>query len=219
MRARFPRPLGNVMAQELTQSGLLPFSGDFVPFHEAGLFGLDVAMVGDAWGVHTHLDRLDRLQPGGPQSMGDATLAVTRALASQATPLSPSAEPAVYYDLLGCTMLAYPMSVARVLGVLALGVLRVSAGARPLLLLGDAQGRAGRLRVELPVGGGGRARGAPAGRGPEAGLPPLARLVRQPGPARSSAAPCPRRPPCSSFTIAGARVRCARWWATRTAWC
>jgi hypothetical protein len=113
-------PLGNVLGQELTQSGLLPFNGDFTPFHEAGLVGLDVAMVGDAWGVHTQLDRLERLEPGGLQHMGDAALAATRALASGATRLAPDPERAVYYDILGYTMLAYPMSVARGLGLGAL---------------------------------------------------------------------------------------------------
>ena len=113
-------PLGNVMAQELAQSGLLPFNGDFTPFHEAGLVGLDVAMVGDAWGVHTRLDRLGRLEPGGIQSMGDATLAVTRALASGATPWLPTSERAVYYDFLGYKMVAYSITTARWLGVLVL---------------------------------------------------------------------------------------------------
>ena len=113
-------PLGNVMAQELTQSGLLPFNGDFTPFHEAGLAGLDVAMVGDAWGVHTRLDRLDRLEPGGLQHMGDATLAVTRALSSSEISFEPSSERVVYYDLLGHTMLAYSMTTARILAGLAL---------------------------------------------------------------------------------------------------
>ena len=118
--AAVPAPLGNVLAQELTQSGLLPFDGDFTPFHEAGLVGLDVAMVGDAWGVHTQLDRLERLQAGGLQHMGDAALAATRALASGATRLAPDPAHAVYYDILGYTMLAYPMSVARWLGSVAL---------------------------------------------------------------------------------------------------
>ena len=113
-------PLGNVMAQELAQSGLLPFNGDFTPFHEAGLVGLDVAMVGDAWGVHTRLDRLGRLEAGGIQSMGDTTLAVTRALASGATRMIPTAERAVYYDLLGYKMVAYSIATARWLGAFAL---------------------------------------------------------------------------------------------------
>jgi len=113
-------PLGNVLAQELTQSGLLPFNGDFTPFHQAGLVGLDVAMVKDAWGVHTRLDRLERLEPGGVQSMGDATLAVTRLLASGATQLLPTTEHSVFYDLLGLVMVAHSMTTARILGVLAL---------------------------------------------------------------------------------------------------
>ena len=113
-------PLGNVLAQELAQSGLLPFNGDFTPFHQAGLAGLDVAMVGDAWGVHTRLDRLERLEAGGVQSMGDATLAATRLLASDATRLMPTADHGVFYDLLGFVMVAHSMTVARVLGALAL---------------------------------------------------------------------------------------------------
>jgi len=113
-------PLGNVLGQELAQSGLLPFNGDFTPFHEAGLVGLDVAMVGDAWGVHTQLDRLDRLEPGGIQHMGDSALAATRALASSANLLVPTTTPGVFYDILGKTMVSYSASVGRILGFLAL---------------------------------------------------------------------------------------------------
>jgi hypothetical protein len=131
-------PLGNVLAQELAQSGLLPFNGDFAEFHKAGLPGLDVAMVGDAWGVHTQLDRLERLQAGGLQHMGDATLAATRALTSATTHLTPDPERAVYYDILGTTMVAYPMWVARLLGggaLLALAVLLLRARLHRLLSL------------------------------------------------------------------------------------
>ena len=131
-------PLGNVLAQELAQSGLLPFNGDFTEFHKAGLVGLDVAMVGDAWGVHTQLDRLERLQPGGLQHMGDTTLAVTRALSNGATRLAPDPERAVYYDILGYTLLAYPTSVARLLGwcaLVAFVVLLLRARLRRLLSL------------------------------------------------------------------------------------
>jgi hypothetical protein len=131
-------PLGNVLAQELAQSGLLPFNGDFAEFHKAGLPGLDVAMVGDAWGVHTRLDRLERLQAGGLQHMGDATLAATRALANATTRLTPDPERAVYYDILGTAMVAYPMSVARLLGVgalLAFAVLLLRARLHHLLSL------------------------------------------------------------------------------------
>jgi hypothetical protein len=115
-----PLPLGNILAQELTQSGLLPFDGDFTPFHQAGLVGLDVAMVGDAWGLHTDLDRLDRLEAGGMQHMGDVALAATRALASVRTSLHSDPRPVVYYDILGYVMFAYSITAARWLGVVAL---------------------------------------------------------------------------------------------------
>ena len=131
-------PLGNVLGQELAQSGLLPFNGDFTEFHQAGLAGLDVAMVGDAWGVHTQLDRLERLEAGGLQHMGDATLAVTRELTSAATRLTPDPKRVVYYDILGATMVAYPISVARWLGLCALvafAVLLLRARQRRLLSL------------------------------------------------------------------------------------
>jgi hypothetical protein len=113
-------PLGSVLGQELALSGLLPFNGDFLPFHAAGLVGLDVAMVGDAARVHTDLDRLDGLESGSLQHMGDATLAATRALASKSTQLGPDPRSVVYYDLLGFTMLVYPQWVGRLLGASAL---------------------------------------------------------------------------------------------------
>jgi hypothetical protein len=131
-------PLGNVLGQELAQSGLLPFNGDFVEFHKAGWPGLDVAMVGDAWAVHTRLDRMERLQGGGLQHMGDATLATTRALASASTRLTPDPRRSVYYDLLGITMIAYPSSVARWLGagaLIAFAALLLRARRRRLLSL------------------------------------------------------------------------------------
>ena len=121
-----PQPLGNVVAQDLAQSGLLPFDGDFTPFHQAGLVGLDVAMVGDAWGLHTDLDRLERLEAGGMQHMGDSALAVTRALASGSTRLTRDPQAVVYYDILGRTMLAYSVSTGRWLGLAALALFAVA---------------------------------------------------------------------------------------------
>src|SRR6185369_16275621 len=105
-----PSPLGNVVGQDLVESGLLPHNGDFTPFHEAGLRGLDVAMTGDGWAYHTALDRPARLQPGGLQHLGETAVAVARALASGPLPVEPAAPdegPVVFYDLLGATMLAY----------------------------------------------------------------------------------------------------------------
>jgi hypothetical protein len=115
-----PSPLASVVGQDLVQSGLLPHNGDFTPFHEAGLRGLDVAMTGDGWAYHTGLDRTERLQPGGLQHMGDTALSVTRALANGPFPEKPDAARAVYYDILGLTMVAHRATTGRALSLGAL---------------------------------------------------------------------------------------------------
>jgi hypothetical protein len=139
-------PLGNVLAQELAQSGLLPFAGDFTPFHKAGLPGLDLAMIGDAWALHTELDRVDRLAPGGLQHMGDATLAAALALTSAGTRLQSDTRPTVYYDLLGTVMIAHSVGLGQVMGVCALALLVflvVRMRARGLVTLKDLLGAFG----------------------------------------------------------------------------
>jgi len=115
-----PSPLGNVVGQDLAQSGLLPHNGDFTPFHEAGLRGLDVTTTGDGWAYHTRLDRAGRLQAGSLQHMGDTALAVTRALAN--APAAPKADRTgvIYYDFLGLGMAAYGAATSRLLSVAAL---------------------------------------------------------------------------------------------------
>ncbi len=129
-------PLGSVLGQDLTQSGLLPFSGDFLPLHAAGMVGLDLAMVGDASRVHTDLDRLSVLEPGAMQHLGDATLSATRELARGSTQLRSDPQRAVYYDVLGLTMLVYPSWVGRLLGGGALLLLTFQLlGARQRCLL------------------------------------------------------------------------------------
>jgi hypothetical protein len=118
-----PAPVGNVVGQDLVESGLLPHNGDFTPFHEGGLHGLDVAMTGDGWAYHDALDRPARLQPGGLQHMGDTAVAVTRALANGPLPHEGTAaekEPVVFYDLLGVVMVAYRARTSRALAIAAL---------------------------------------------------------------------------------------------------
>ena len=98
-------PLATVFGNDFVQSGLSQASGDFEPLTRAGLPGLDLAAVGDTWGVHTHLDRSTRLQPGTLQDLGGAMLAVARLLATEAPQVAASTERTVYYDVLGQTML------------------------------------------------------------------------------------------------------------------
>lgn len=115
-------PQATIFGNDFVQSGLTQASGDFEPLSRAGLPGLDFGAVKDTWGVHTHLDRSSRLQPGTLQDLGSTILAVTRELARAAPDLRPEPERTVYYDLLGQTTLVYSMRTARLLALAALGL-------------------------------------------------------------------------------------------------
>lgn len=124
-------PQASVFVNDLAQSGLLMFSGDYEPLSRAGAPGLDFAALWDVWGVHTHLDSSSRLAPGTLQSLGETILAVTRELARDAPDLSLQPEPTVFYDLLGQATVVYSMRTAR---LLALGALALLLGTMGLLL-------------------------------------------------------------------------------------
>jgi hypothetical protein len=124
-----PAPLGTVVGQDLLERGLLPHDGDFSPFHDAGLHGLDVAMTGDGWAYHDGLDRPERLQAGGLQHMGDTAVAVTRALANGPLPVDRAgADRVVFYDFLGVGMAAYRARTGRALAIAALVLAALALG-------------------------------------------------------------------------------------------
>lgn len=149
-----PAPLGNIVGQDLVASGLLPHNGDFTPFHEAGLPGLDVAMTGDGWAYHNALDRPARLQAGSLQHMGDTTVAVVRALAGEPLPRGRGGR-TVFYDWLGMTMIAYSSSTAHVLAGAALVLVAIAlilARRRAGLSLRGAVGALGWTAVAAVAG-------------------------------------------------------------------
>lgn len=116
-------PQATVFGNDFLQSGLTQASGDFEPLTRAGWVGLDFAAVKDTWGVHTHLDRSSRLQPGTLQDLGSTLLAVALELARNPPRLDRERERTVYYDLLGQTTLVYSMRTARFLSLGALALL------------------------------------------------------------------------------------------------
>lgn len=130
-----PEPWGTAVAQDLFQSGLVPSSTDYEVYHGRGkLPGLDIALYEDGYAYHTVLDRVDRLEPGSVQHMGDTSLALVRELTK--IPLDSAAPPAGYYDLLGRWMVVISPAMSRALtgGVLllALAVLAVLSRRRQI---------------------------------------------------------------------------------------
>lgn len=132
-----PRPYGTVVGQDIFQSGVIPSDTDFRVYRDAGgLRGLDVALYQDGYAYHTALDRVERVQPGSLQHLGDNTLALVRELAGGPLPGDVGGTPSVYYDLLGVTMFAYSAGTARLLAglalLLALGALAFALVRTPL---------------------------------------------------------------------------------------
>lgn len=143
-----PLPYGTVLGQDIFQSGVIPSDTDFRVYRDqGGLRGLDVALYQDGYAYHTALDRVERVQPGSMQHIGENSLALVRELAGGALPGNVGGPPSIYYDLLGRTMFAYSQGTARVLAGLAL----VLALAALVLALRRTPLTAGRAAAALGV--------------------------------------------------------------------
>jgi hypothetical protein len=139
-----------VIGEDLVSSGLLPHSGDFLPFHEAGLIGIDLAAIDDFWSVHTDRDRPERIDQTTIQLMGDNLLAGARRLANGPLPGNVDKAHFIYYDVLGLSVLIYGLTTARVLALIALGLalfVLVLAIRRKAFTLRQLLGAFGRLML------------------------------------------------------------------------
>ena len=148
-----PHPYGTVIGQDIFRTGAVPSSTDFEVYRDAGLVGLDIAFFEDGWYYHTAHDRTTNVRRGSVQHMGDNTLALARALASDprgARGADPT--PGVYYDVFGVAMLAYDERTAGriAVAVLALAALAIVAAARRGRALPVLAAAAGAL-VALPL--------------------------------------------------------------------
>lgn len=121
---------------------LLPNDTDFTIPREKGINGFNFAFSGKSSLYHSPLATPDRLDPAPLQHMGGQALAVTRALVT-AEKLPPRAPDAVFGDVLGLFVIAYPAAIGW-------AVLAISAG---LLLFASARARGAGMRLG-EIGGG-----------------------------------------------------------------
>lgn len=78
-----PYPSGQVAAEELFQSGLIPSDTDFRIFRDYGhVPGMDFAHVLNGYRYHTKYDHIDYISPGALQRTGTNILALVRIIAS-----------------------------------------------------------------------------------------------------------------------------------------
>lgn len=130
-----PRPVSHSLAYEIYK--LLPNDTDFTIFRKAGMAGLNFAYIGGLTHYHVRLDSLDNIDERSLQHHGSYALALARHFGGLR--LDAAREPdAVYFDILGLSLVRYPGAWALPLAVV------VAALFVGLLVAGF---RRGRLRV------------------------------------------------------------------------
>ncbi len=92
---------------------------DFAVYRDAGWAGVDVAFIGGGLHYHSRLDRPEALDPGSLQNLGSYALGLARHLGNAAS-LDRRSPEAVYFDLVGSHLVAYPASWSLPLAILAL---------------------------------------------------------------------------------------------------
>lgn len=97
----------------------LPNSTDLAVFREHGLPGLNFAFIGDVRRYHTPRDELAHVDRGSMQHHGEQMLALARELANGPLPGRETGS-AVFFDVLGRTLIAIPMAWELPLGGLVL---------------------------------------------------------------------------------------------------
>jgi hypothetical protein len=120
-------PAANSLAVKIYE--LLPNDTDFTPARQRGLPGYNFAFIGDARQYHSPVATPDALDQGALQHMGGQGLDLARALLTDAALPAP-ADDAVFSDVLGAFVIAYPPAFGWVFVAISLGLLVIIARRR-----------------------------------------------------------------------------------------
>lgn len=104
-----PHPYGQVMGEELFQSGIIPSDTDFRIFRDVGnMSGLDLAHFKNGYVYHTKHDDLNQIEPSVLQNTGDNLLALSKAMsAHNVTKNNQRTSKFVFFDAFGVYMFSY----------------------------------------------------------------------------------------------------------------
>ena len=125
MAASVRHPVANSMS--VMAYRLMPNSTDFTIARDSGLLGFNFAIMGRAAYYHSPRATADRLDPRSLQDMGDQALDLVSALAT-AKALPQDAPDAVFFDVAGHGLIAYPAATGWLVLLIAAAAL-VAAGA------------------------------------------------------------------------------------------
>lgn len=108
---------------------VLPNDTDFTIFQRAGWTGLNFAFIDDAHHYHTASDNLENLSLRSLQHHGNNAVALAKAIATNdAVDLDASRVDAVFFDVLGYRVIAFPQSWALPLSLVPLALLLIRRG-------------------------------------------------------------------------------------------
>lgn len=119
LAAAAPHPVANSLSYEIYKR--LPNDTDLTIFKRANIPGMNFAFIDGLMRYHTPADSLSNIDERSLQHQGEYALALARRLGG--ADLGRVREPnSVYFDLLGATLLRYPVSVVIPLAVLTLAL-------------------------------------------------------------------------------------------------
>ncbi|MEO6486771.1 MAG: M28 family peptidase, partial [Thermoanaerobaculia bacterium] len=102
----------------------LPNDTDLSVFKRAGFDGLNFAAIGDVWNYHTPFDDLAHIDARTMQHHGDNVLAVARSLSGG---VERTGRNAVFFDILGFTIVSWPEGVTPIVALLSLAALLIGS--------------------------------------------------------------------------------------------
>jgi hypothetical protein len=108
----------------------MPNGSDFTIFLQRGCSGLNFAFIGDVRNYHQPTDRMETLDLRSLQHHGDNALAMARSLSTLEWNSLDADQDAVFGDILGMFILAYPQSWALSLSVIPLVLIGCRGGRR-----------------------------------------------------------------------------------------
>uniref|UniRef100_A0A2H8TZD4 FXNA-like protease n=1 Tax=Melanaphis sacchari TaxID=742174 RepID=A0A2H8TZD4_9HEMI len=105
-----PHPYGQVIGEELFQSGVIPSDTDFRIFRDFGnMSGLDLAHYKNGYVYHTKHDDLDRIGPSVLQNTGENLLALAKAMSTHNATITANGTKSkyVFFDVFGVYMVSF----------------------------------------------------------------------------------------------------------------
>lgn len=118
-----PHPRGNVIGEELFQSGIIPSDTDFRIFRDFGnIPGFDFANIDNGFVYHTRFDNGHLVPPGSYQHTGDNILALAQALANSPDldSVNSLGDSMVFYDFFGVWLICYTKMFGTVLNTIVI---------------------------------------------------------------------------------------------------